>query len=364
MTVQGLLVFAGNFLAQDGLLSTLAKIGVVLGAIIGLGVPGMVYFERKICAWMQGRVGPNRVGPFGVLQVLADGLKLIFKEEVVPARAVVPFFLLGPTFAFLPTMMAMAVIPFGAFTTFNGTPLSMQIADLNAGVIYLLAVASLNVYGILIGGWSANNKYTLMGGLRSSAQAISYEIPLALSVLSVIMLTGSPRLGDIVNAQQSTWFIFPACVGCLVFLIAIFAETNRLPFDLPEGETEIIGFHIEYSSMKFATYYLVEYAHMISASALFALFFLGGWEFLPWFGWEKLSAMTGLDFRGALWFIPSVWFVAKISALLFVFIWIRWTLPRFRYDQLMDFGWKKLLPLALFNLLVVAIYILFKEGVL
>lgn len=359
-----LLNLVGGLLIDDGWLGTLLKIAIVLGAIIGLGVPGMVYFERKICAWMQGRQGPNRVGPFGILQVLADGIKLIFKEDVVPAKAIRPFFILGPVFAFVPTMMAMAVIPFGAFTNAHGELVSMKIADLNVGVVYLLSVASLNVYGILIGGWASSNKYTLMGGLRSSAQTISYEIPLALSVLGVIMLTGSPRLGDIVAAQQEVWFIFPACVGCLVFLVSIFAETNRLPFDLPEGETEIIGFHIEYSSMKFATYFLVEYAHMISASALFALFFLGGWELLPWFSWQALGEKIGADFYGTLWFIPSIWFVGKIAAMLFFFIWIRWTLPRFRYDQLMNLGWKRLLPIALVNLLILVIVILFKEGVL
>lgn len=357
-----MITWLGEFLASTTLLSTLAKIAIVLAAIIGAGVPGMVYFERKICAWIQGRLGPNRVGPFGILQVLADGIKLIFKEEVIPQRAFKLFFVLAPSFAFLPAMMALAVLPFGTFSIHNSAA-PIMIANLNVGVIYLLAVSSLNVYGILIGGWASNNKYTLMGGLRSSAQAISYEIPMGIAVLSVIMLAGSARLGDIVTAQTQTWFIFPAFLGCIVFLISIFAETNRLPFDLPEGETEIIGFHIEYSSMKFATYYLVEYAHMISASALFALLFLGGWEFFPWISWARLEAWTSLKFSTSLWFIPSIWLVMKTTMMLFFFIWVRWTLPRFRYDQLMQLGWKKLLPLAIINLLIVAGYIAIKDGV-
>ncbi len=339
-------------------ISALLRIGVVLAALLGLALPGMVYFERKISAWIQGRLGPNRVGPFGLLQVLADGIKLIFKEDLAPKRAVKLLFLLGPAFSFLPTFMAMAVIPFGFYQAADGMAMPILIADVDIGVIYLLAVASLAVYGILIGGWASSNKYTLMGGLRSSAQAISYEIPLGLSVIGIVMLAGSAKLGDIVAAQESIWFVFPAHIGFWVFFICIFAETNRLPFDLPEGETEIIGFHIEYSSMKFATFYMVEYAHMILGSALSALLFFGGWELLPWYTWNDLAHLTGWDFYGVLWFIPSLWLVAKIALFLFVFIWVRWTLPRFRYDQLMSFGWTKLLPVSLINLAVVAVYMI------
>jgi len=331
---------------------TLLKIGLVLFIVLTL-VAYLTLAERKISAFMQDRLGPNRVGPFGLLQPLADGIKFIFKEDIIPDQANRRFFVIAPAISLVTAIVALAVIPIGRgfYTTFFGVLdqpyfFRFQIADVNVALLYIFAVASLNVYGVVIGGWASNNKYSLLGGLRAAAQMISYEIALGLSVVGVIVLTGSLRLGDIIEAQQNYWFMFPLFIGFVVFMVSSFAETNRAPFDMPEAEAEIVaGYHTEYSSMKFAMFFMAEYTHMIVASALIVTFFLGGWYPLPFGGW------LGIDID-KYWYLPPIVFVGKVFALLFIFIWVRWSLPRFRYDQVMNLGWKVLLPLSIVNIFI------------
>lgn len=321
---------------MDFLLVTLFRIVMVVGLVL-LAVAYLTWLERKVIGDIQVRFGPSRVGPFGLLQPIADGIKLFFKEDVAPANADRLIFFLAPAVSFIPAVIVFAVIPFGP---------SFVITDVNVGLLYVFAVASLGVYGIVLAGWASNSKYSLLGGLRSSAQMVSYELGLGLSVLGVVMMTGSLSLVDIVEAQKGTWLgilprwnIFPQFLGFAIFLISSNAELNRAPFDLPEAETELVaGFHTEYSSMKFALFFLAEYANMIAAAALATTLFFGGW-------------------RGPL-LPPLCWFILKVFAFLFLFIWLRATLPRFRYDQLMGFGWKVLLPLALVNVMVTAAVIL------
>ncbi|MBI5376548.1 MAG: NADH-quinone oxidoreductase subunit NuoH [Candidatus Schekmanbacteria bacterium] len=306
--------------------------------------------ERKVCAFIQRRLGPNRVGPWGLFQPAADGIKFIMKEDIIPINANKFFYVLAPMIAISPALITFAVIPFGSPTTFGGllkTPVALQIAELNVGVLYIIAIASLGVYGIVLGGWASNNKFSLMGGLRSSAQMISYELAMGLAVVGVVMMGGSLDLAEIVEKQGKYWYIFPQIIGFIVFLIASFAETNRLPFDLPEADSELVaGYHTEYSSMKFAMFFMAEYANMITASALMVSLYFGGWQGLPIGGWLNLPIID------KLWFIPIIWFVIKVICFLFFFIWVRWTFPRFRYDQLMAFGWKVLVPVALLNILI------------
>lgn len=318
------------------LLATLFKICLVVGLLL-VAVAYLTWVERKVIGDIQVRFGPSRVGPFGLLQPIADGIKLMFKEDVVPANADRLIFFLAPALSFVPALIVFAVIPFGP---------SFVITDVNVGLLYVFAVASLGVYGSVLAGWASNSKYSLLGGLRSSAQMVSYELGLGLSVLGVVMMTGSLSLVDIVEAQKGTWLgilprwnIFPQFLGFVIFLISSNAELNRAPFDLPEAETELVaGFHTEYSSMKFALFFMAEYANMIAVAALATTLFLGGW-------------------RGPL-LPPVIWFLLKVFAFIFLFIWIRATLPRFRYDQLMGFGWKVLLPLALANVMFTAALIL------
>ncbi len=318
------------------LLAALFKICLVVGLLL-LAVAYLTWVERKVIGDIQVRFGPSRVGPFGLLQPIADGIKLMFKEDVVPANADRVIFILAPALSFVPALIVFAVIPFGP---------SFVITDVNVGLLYVFAVASLGVYGSVLAGWASNSKYSLLGGLRSSAQMVSYELGLGLSVLGVVMMTGSLSLVDIVEAQKGTWLgilprwnIFPQFLGFVIFLISSNAELNRAPFDLPEAETELVaGFHTEYSSMKFALFFMAEYANMIAAAALATTLFLGGW-------------------RGPL-LPPVIWFLLKVFAFIFLFIWVRATLPRFRYDQLMGFGWKVLLPLALANVMFTAAAIL------
>ena len=318
------------------LLATLFKICLVVGLLL-LAVAYLTWVERKVIGDIQVRFGPSRVGPFGLLQPIADGIKLMFKEDVVPANADRVIFILAPALSFVPALIVFAVIPFGP---------SFVITDVNVGLLYVFAVASLGVYGSVLAGWASNSKYSLLGGLRSSAQMVSYELGLGLSVLGVVMMTGSLSLVDIVEAQKGTWLgilprwnIFPQFLGFVIFLISSNAELNRAPFDLPEAETELVaGFHTEYSSMKFALFFMAEYANMIAVAALATTLFLGGW-------------------RGPL-LPPVIWFLLKVFAFIFLFIWVRATLPRFRYDQLMGFGWKVLLPLALANVMFTAAAIL------
>jgi len=308
------------------------KIGVVIGLLL-LTIAYLIWVERKVMAHMQVRLGPMRVGWHGLLQPIADGLKLIFKEDIIPTHASKVVFVLAPVIATVPALITFAVIPFGDKITILGCTLDMVITDVNIGILYILAVTSVGVYGILLAGWSSNNKYSLLGGLRASAQMISYELPLGLALIGVLMMTGSLSLVDIVNAQSGYWFILVQPVGFFVYAVSAIAEVNRCPFDLPEAETELVaGFHTEYSSMKFALFFMAEYANIITVSAIAVTFFFGGWRgpFLP----------------------PVVWFLIKMALCIFFFVWLRSTFPRFRYDQLMKIGWKFLLPLALANILI------------
>ena len=313
------------------------KIVVVFGLML-LSVTYLTWLERKVIGDIQVRLGPMRVGPHGLLQPIADGLKLLFKEEIVPQAADRTLYLLAPALALIPAFISFAVIPFGDQVRLFGRTIDLVITDVNIGLLYVFGVASLGVYGIVLGGWASNNKYALLGGLRASAQMISYELSLGLSVVGVVMLSQSLSLVQIVGAQARVWFIVLQPIGFLIFLICAVAETNRAPFDLPEAETELVaGFHVEYSSMKFAMYFMAEYANMITVSAMATTLFLGGW-------------------RGP-WLPPVVWFLAKLYLFIFLFIWLRGTLPRLRYDQLMRFGWKVLLPVALANVMVTAVFV-------
>jgi len=331
-----------------GPLASLIKIVILIGIVL-TAVAYISLAERKIAGFIQERYGPNRVGPWGLLQPVADGLKFIFKEEVIPAMAHRPTFLLAPAITLTTAFATWAVLPFGGPFSAFGTRIVPQIADLDVGILYILAIASLGVYGIVLAGWSSNNKYSLMGGLRSSAQLISYELSMTLSIVGVLMASGSLKLGDIVQAQiGSVWYIVAMPLGFFVFIVAAFAETNRLPFDLPEAEAEIVaGYHTEYSSMKFAMFYMGEYVNVTMSSCMMVLLFFGGWH-LPFV--EGLLAGVSEPSR---WAVHILIFGAKVTGLVFLYMWVRWTLPRFRYDQLMHLGWKVLLPMALLNILYV-----------
>lgn len=313
------------------------KIIAVLGALM-LTVAYLTWLERKVLGDIQVRLGPMRVGYHGLLQPIADGLKLFFKEDIIPAQADRTVYIVAPILAIIPALISFAVIPFGSQVKVLGRTIDLYITDVNIGILYIFAVASLGIYGIVLAGWSSNNKYSLLGAMRSSAQMISYELSMALSIVGVLMIAQSLSLVEIVKAQSKLWFIFLQPVGFLIYLICAVAETNRAPFDLPEAETELVaGFHVEYSSMKFALFFLAEYANIITVSAIATTLFLGGWRgpFLP----------------------PVIWFLIKIFAFIFLFIWLRATLPRFRYDQLMGFGWKVLLPVSLANILVTGLFL-------
>ncbi|BBO18405.1 NADH-quinone oxidoreductase subunit NuoH [Candidatus Brocadia pituitae] len=316
------------------------KIFLVFG-MIQLMVISMIWLERKIMAHMQVRLGPMRVGPHGLLQPIADGIKLLLKEDIIPEKASKLLFILAPAMAMIPAMLTFAVIPFGDTVTILGHKVDLVITDINIGFLYIFGVSSLGIYGIVMAGWASNNKYSLLGGIRSSAQMISYELTLGLSLIGVVMLTESLSLVDVVNAQAKLWNIILQPVGFFIYFTSAIAEVNRCPFDLPEAESELVaGYHTEYSSMKFAMFFMAEYANMITVSAIAVTFFLGGWQgpFLP----------------------PVVWFMLKLSGCLFFFIWIRSTFPRLRYDQLMHFGWKFLLPLSLFNILITGLVMIIK----
>jgi NADH-quinone oxidoreductase subunit H len=313
----------------------------------------MVYVERKVAAFLQQRMGPTLVGPRGLLQPLADVIKLMFKEELRPKAADAFLFTLAPIISVTAAFAAFAVVPFGAETTFFGLlpqPVSLQVADVNVAVLVIFAVTSMGIYGIVLAGWSSNSKYSLLGGLRSSAQMISYELSYGLALGAVLLLGNSMSLTDIVNGQAGAWFgvlprwyIFLQPVGFAIFFIAGIAETNRAPFDFPEAEQELVaGYHTEYSSMRFSMFFMAEYINMVTVSAVATDLFLGGWHG-PWLP-ESLG-----------W----IWFLAKVGFLLFFYVWMRWTLPRYRYDQLMDFGWKVLLPIAVINLLATAAGVLY-----
>ncbi|MGA7751389.1 MAG: NADH-quinone oxidoreductase subunit NuoH [Candidatus Sulfotelmatobacter sp.] len=332
------------------ILASVIKSAVVLGVLL-TAVAYTVWLERKVVGRMQNRWGPTRVGPFGLLQPAADGIKFLFKEDLTPPHVYKPLYIAAPLIAVIFALTSIAVIPFGNSITIGGYSIPLQITDVNIGLLMILGVTSIGVYGVALAGWSSNNKYSLLGGLRASAQMVSYEISLGLSLVGVLILSGSFSLRDIVNAQGGhfwgfipRWNIFVQPIGFFCYLMAAYAETNRIPFDLPEAETELVaGYHTEYSAMKFAMFFMAEYANMITVACLATLLFFGGWHG-PIFGPPILQAI-----------LPVFWFAAKIFAFLFLYIWVRGTLPRFRYDQLMAFGWKFLLPLALVNLIGTAI---------
>jgi len=317
------------------LIEAVVKIHVVLGFTL-LSVPLIVWMERKVLGHMQDRIGPERVGPFGLLQTIADGIKLFFKEDLVPAQVDKVMFAVAPAISVVTALVAMTVIPFGDQVRLFGRDIPLRITDVNIAVLFLLGATSMGVYGVVLGGWSSNSKYPLLGGLRASAQMISYELAMGLAIVPVILMTGSLSLTQIGRAQEHMWFIVPQIVAFTIYVICAVAETNRAPFDLAEAETELVaGFHTEFSSMRFALYYLSEYSNMMVVSAVAITCFLGAWHgpFLP--GW--------------------LWFLIKLGLFLFFYVWLRATFPRLRYDQLMSLGWKVLLPVALVNLAVTAV---------
>jgi NADH-quinone oxidoreductase subunit H len=333
------------------ILASVIKSIVVLIVLL-TAVAYTVWLERKVVGHIQNRWGPTRVGPFGLLQPAADGLKFLFKEDLTPPHVYKPLYIAAPLIAVIFALTSISVIPFGNSIWIGGYNIPFQITDVNTGLLLILGVTSIGVYGVALAGWSSNNKYSLLGGLRASAQMVSYEISLGLSLVGVLIMAGSFSLRQIVESQGGhfwgfipRWNIFHGqFIGFFCYLIAAYAETNRIPFDLPEAETELVaGYHTEYSAMKFAMFFMAEYANMITVACLATLLFFGGWNgpiFGPWY----LQAL-----------LPMFWFVAKVFVFLFIYIWVRGTLPRFRYDQLMAFGWKFLLPLALVNLIATAI---------
>ena len=377
---------------------TVVKV-VVVFAVLMTVLAYLQWVERKVIAHIQVRPGPYRVGPHGLLQPLADVIKLITKEDLIPPHVNKPLYILAPFLAITFALLSISVIPFGPTISIAGRETNMQLANLNIGILFILAVSSMGVYGIALAGWSSNNKYSLLGGLRSSAQMISYELPMSLAIASPLLISNTLDLRQLVNSQGGGiwhWNIlhgpFPQVFSFIIFIIAAFAETNRVPFDLPEAENELVaGFHTEYSSMKFASFFMAEYANMITVSCMATLLFLGGWV-APWPAEYGSSFVPVLIFAAAgvialyhgmnahlkmdkltfpvfgviflviaaifllpivqAWLLPLFWFCAKVGAILFTFIWIRGTLPRFRYDQLMSFTWKFLFPVAMLNLLV------------
>jgi NADH-quinone oxidoreductase subunit H len=330
-------------------LPTILTILAVFGAL-QVVAGGLVYLERKICAFMQNRIGPNRVGPLGLLQILADGLKFIMKEEFVPNYADKVLFVIAPTIGLISAMLCFAVVPFGATGNPDGATYMKDYQfiiakNVDIGILFILAVSSLTVYGIILGGWASNNKYSLLGGLRSSAQIISYEIPLGLSILGVVLITGSVNLERIIWHQtHEPWNIFFQPLAFLLFMISAFAECNRLPFDLPETEQELVGgYHTEYNAMKLAFFFIAEYTHMITSSFLMVILFFGGWHF-PY-----------IAEADSWWGLQLIVFMVKMMLFILFYMLIRWTIPRFRFDQLMSLAWKVFIPMALLNLVAVMI---------
>ncbi|MBI4165227.1 MAG: NADH-quinone oxidoreductase subunit NuoH [Acidobacteria bacterium] len=328
----------------------LAKVAVVLLVFL-TSVAYAVWLERKVVAHIQSRWGPYLVGPHGLLQPVADGLKFLFKEDIEPREVDRLIYYLAPFVAFTMAFASIAVIPFGESITILGHKINFEITSLNVGLLFILAVTSLGVYGIALAGWSSNSKFPLFGGLRSSAQMISYELSLGLALVGVVLISGSLNLREIVDQQQGLWNIVRQPLGFLLYISAAIAETNRTPFDLPEAESELVGgFHTEYSSYKFAMFFIAEYANIFTVSCLATLMFFGGWHG-PVFGPHLLRA-----------FLPVLWFGLKVFCFVFAYIWIRGTLPRFRYDQLMSFGWKFLLPLALANVLITSFVVAWRAS--
>ncbi|MDI9365375.1 MAG: NADH-quinone oxidoreductase subunit NuoH [Flavobacterium sp.] len=337
----------------------LVLIAVIIFASLGIALY-TTFFERKVAAILQDRPGPNRAGPFGLLQPLADGLKLITKEEIIPNSANKTLFILGPGLAMTAALMTCAVVPWGNKIEMFGRSIALQIADINIGILYVFGVVSMGVYGVMIGGWASNNKFSLMAALRGASQAISYELAMGLSLIALLMLTGSLSLKSIVDQQMidgRLWNIVYQPLGFLIFFICAMAECNRTPFDLPEAENELnFGYHQEYSSMKLGFYLFSEYINMFISSTIMATMFFGGYD-LPFFN-EAAHA----DLGNWLAVIGIVSLLFKVIIFIFVFMWIRWTIPRFRYDQLMNLGWKKMIPLALANMLITGFIVLLKDN--
>jgi NADH-quinone oxidoreductase subunit H len=346
-------------LSSVGTFVLISILKIVIALIVLLtAVAYTVWLERKVVGHIQNRWGPTRVGPFGLLQPLADGVKFIFKEDLTPPHVYKPLYIAAPMISLIFALTSIAVIPVGNWVTVGGIHTPLQITDVNMGLLIVLGITSMGVYGVALAGWSSNSKYSLLGGLRASAQMVSYEVSLGLSLIGVLIMAGSFSLRDIVDAQGGAywhviprWNIFQGQIfAFFIYLTAAFAETNRIPFDLPEAETELVaGYHTEYSAMKFAMFFMAEYANMITVACLASLLFLGGWHG-PLFGPAWLQAI-----------LPVFWFALRIFGFLFLYIWIRGTLPRFRYDQLMAFGWKVLLPLAIANLMITGLIVALKS---
>jgi len=318
--------------------------------LIALGVAAYAtYAERKVAAFMQDRIGPDRAGPFGLLQPIADGIKMFMKEEIMPTFSNKFLFILGPSLAMMTALMATVLIPWGGDLIINGETYPLQITDINIGVLYIFGVVSIGVYGVMIGGWASNNKYSLLGAIRASSQMISYEIAMGLAIIALLMTTGTLSLREITQQQAgSLWNVVYQPLGFLIFLICAFAELNRAPFDLPECETELVGgYHTEYSSMKLGFYLFAEYINMFISSAVIATFYFGGYN-IPF---QEYIPVDG----NVLAILQLLFFFAKVIFFIFFFMWVRWTLPRFRYDQLMGLGWKVLIPLAIFNIIATAV---------
>jgi NADH-quinone oxidoreductase subunit H len=327
---------------------------VLLLFLVSLGAAAyMTYFERKLAAWIQDRVGPDRAGPFGILQPIADGVKMFLKEDFIPAKADKWLFIIGPGLAMFTALITSAVVPWGPKLHLFGRDIALQIADINIGILYVFGVISIGVYGIMIGGWASNNKYSLYGAIRASSQMISYELAMGVSAITIVLLSGSLSLNAIVEGQKEVWNVVYQPVAFLIFFICALAELNRAPFDLPECESELVGgYHTEYSSMKLGLYLFAEYTSMFVSSAIMAILFFGGYNF------PGMSHFSG----NTLALLSIGAFATKIFIFIFVIMWIRWTIPRFRFDQLMHLGWKSLLPLSLINLLVTGLVIAFKNG--
>lgn len=313
--------------------------GVVLISLLMLAAAYMTLMERVVMARMQLRLGPNRVGPLGLLQPIADGIKLLSKERFQPANIDIFTYWFAPGIALFTALFAFALLPFGGTVTVFGHPVALRIADVNAGIVFFLAFSSLAVYGVVLAGWSSNNRYSLLGGLRATAQMMSYEIPMGISLLTVVLSVGTLDFNQIVEVQREHWLIWTNPISFIIYVITMFAETNRAPFDLPEAEQELIGgYNTEYGGLKFAIFFLGEYVNMLAVSGVAVTLFLGGWL--------------------GPWDIPVLWFAIKVGILIFFFMWVRATMPRFRYGQLMDFSWKVLLPISIINLIVTAYFIL------
>ena len=343
----------GNLSVTTFVIVSIIKILVVLFVLL-TAVAYTVWLERKVVGHIQNRWGPTRVGPFGLLQPLADGLKFIFKEDLTPPYVHKFLYILAPMLALCMSLISISLIPFGNWVTVAGVSTPLQITDTNIGLLIILGITSIGVYGVALAGWSSNSKYSLLGGLRASAQMVSYEVALGLSLVGILIICGTFSLRGIVDAQTGTWFhVIPRWnifkgqfVAFFIYLMAAYAETNRIPFDLPEAETELVaGYHTEYSAMKFAMFFMAEYSNMVTVGCLASILFLGGWNG-PVFGPPIVQAV-----------LPIFWFALRVVFFMFVYIWVRGTLPRFRYDQLMAFAWKFLLPLAIANIMITALVV-------